>query len=245
MYSKYTDDNLSKYEFVPSVDIRRERIDIRSGYFIQITYFYTCMGIDLRVITGHRLSAKQVMDFPDWLEKQQQLKDVFIEHSASKLYFGYKRADILSGLEKKSTWENYTEADLLESWENNEDPERVDETGFIQVSLVTYFGFIYFNRETIEVMYFPEHKYSNLTEVPQRSYILNFSKALAQAFGQTQIVYCSDTYETEYIETLASEGKNLETIIKLGIERFGSPPKTIEAAIVNRFFIDDLHNPLK
>ncbi len=203
------------------------------------------MGIDLRVITGHRLSAKQIMDFPDWLEKQQQLKELFILHMDSKLDFGYQPEKIWELLQRKSFWEpDCTEKDLLNSWENKENPDLLHQNGFIAYSLSTYFGIIYFNRTTIEIMYFPEHKYSNLRDENQRSFILTFSRAFARTLGQNQVVYCSDTFESEYIEDLAMEGKNLETIIRLGIERLGKPPKTIREAIENRFFIDDLEDPL-
>jgi len=200
------------------------------------------MGVDLRVIIGHSLTSKGIMDFPDVLKRTQELKDVYVEEIQSKIEHKYSVEQVLSSLQREFSWENYTENDLLNSWVNNENSLLVDENGFMSHSLTTYFGILYFNRQTVEVMYLPEHKYANLKYKAHRKFIFNFSKAFAKFLGSEKIIYCSDTGETEIIECWATEGMSIESIINSIIVKFGEPSKILEEAIDNRFIIDDVVN---
>lgn len=202
------------------------------------------MGVDLNVIIGHNLTSKEIMEFPYLLNKNKALKDVYIKGIDSKLEYGASVERILSNLEKEHFWENITEDDLLDSWKNNETPELVNEYCFILHTLNTYFGFLYFNRQTIDITYLPEHKYANLKYEVNRRFIFDFSEAVAKLVGSEKIIYCADTGPTEIIESWASEGKDIESIVNLAIAEFGMPSTVLEQAIDNRFIIEDLQNPI-
>lgn len=201
------------------------------------------MGVDLRIIFGHNLTSKEIIEFPYSLSKSKELKDVFTEDIQSKIDHNSDIERVLSSLEKEYKWGNITENDLLDSWENNENPELVGENGFMAHSLSTYFGLLYFNRQTIEILYLPEHKYANLNYESHRKFIFNFSKAFAKFLGSEKIIYFSDTFSTEIVEDWAQEGMAIESIIDLAIAKFGKPSEILEQAIENRLIIEDITNP--
>lgn len=201
------------------------------------------MGVDLRIIIGHNLTSKEIIEFPYSLSKSKELKDVYIEEIQSKIDHNSSIERVLSSLEKEYKWENITENDLLDSWKNNESPELVGENGFMSHSLSTYFGLLYFNRRTVEILYLPEHKYANLNYESHRKFIFNYSKAFAKFLGSEKIVYFSDTFSTQIIEDWAQEGIAIESIIDLAIAKFGKPSEILEQAIENRLIIEDITNP--
>jgi hypothetical protein len=201
------------------------------------------MGVDLRIIFGHNLTSKEIIEFPYSLKNSKELKDVYIEEIQSKIDHDSTIERVLSSLEKEYKWANITENDLLDSWENNENPELVGENGFMAHSLSTYFGLLYFNRQTIEILYLPEHKYANLHYESHRKFIFNFSKAFAKFLGSKKIIYFSDTFETQIIEDWAQEGITIESITDLAIAKFGKPSEILEQAIENRLIIEDITNP--
>jgi|GEM_PF-2636176 len=202
------------------------------------------MGVDLNVIIGHNLSLKEIMDFPNLLNKNKELKDVYLKGINSKIEHGATVERILSILEKEYFWENITETDLLDSWTNNETPELVGEYGYISHSLNTYFGFLYFNKRTIDITYLPQHKYANLKYDSHREFIFNFSKALATLVGSEKIIYCADSGPTEIIECWATEGMSIESVLDLAITEFGMPSTVLEQAIDKRFIVEDVQNPI-
>lgn len=198
------------------------------------------MGADLKVIIGHNLSTKDIVEFPCFLSRNKELRDVYTKEIQSKIAHKISIEQALENLEKEYNWENITENDLLNSWANNEDPHLADENCYIIHSLNTYFGLINFNRRTIEILYLPEHKYANLFHESHRKFIFTFSKTLAKFLRSNKIVYCSDSGPTEIIETGAIEGMSIESIINLSIEKFGLPSEILDHAIANRFIIDDI-----
>jgi hypothetical protein len=201
------------------------------------------MGVDLRIVIAHKLTSKEIIEFPYLVNRSKELKDVYMEEIQSKIDYNGSIELILSNLDKEYNWENYTESDLLNSWENNENPELVDENGYMAHSLDTYFGLLYFNRQTVEILYLPEHKYANLNYMSNRKFIFNFSRAFAKFLGSEKIVYFSDTFLTEIVENWALEGLTIESIIDLAIAKFGAPSKILAQAIEKRLIIEDIGNP--
>ena len=200
------------------------------------------MSIDLRTIIGHKLSAKEIIAYPSVLSKDLGLKQIFITKQ-KKLSTDYRSESWLNKINEEIKWENVTENDLINSWTNNETPKLLDENGYICCVLDTYFGFVTFNKQTITILYIPEHKYSNIFYEPQRSFILEFSEKLALSLGENKVIYCSDTHSTEQIESWSYEGLSIDTIEELSIKKFGIPPSDIEQSIENRFLIKYLkHN---
>lgn len=197
------------------------------------------MSIDLRTVIGHNLSAKEIIAFPALLNKDQLLKQFYIEKQ-QVIQNQILSENFLQKINAELHWENTTEADLIHSWTNNETPELLDDNGYIPCILDTYFGFVTFNKNTITILYFPGHKYANLYYEAERSFIFEFSEKLAQLLGQNKVIYCSDTYDTEQIESWSYEGLSIDTIEELALNKFGALPDSIEQAIENRFLISYL-----
>lgn len=197
------------------------------------------MSIDLHTIIGHQLSSKEVISFPSLLNENLQLKQFYIEKQKINLSQNLPES-FLKKIQEDVSWETITEEYLINSWINNETPELLDENGYINCTLNTYFGFVTFNRNTITILFFPEHKYANLHYENERSFIFEFSDKLAQLLGQDKIIYCSDTFSTEKIESWSYDGFSIDKIEEMAIEKFGALPNSIEQAIENRFFIQYL-----
>jgi hypothetical protein len=203
------------------------------------------MSVDVRIIIGHNLNIKEVISFPKILDNCQELKSIFINEIQSKLDHNYSIEQVLIVARKESNWERVNENDILKSWINNSDPKAVSENGYLAHSLSTYFGSLYFNKQTIEVVYYPEHKYANLFYESSRSFMLQFSNSLAKLLGQTKIVYCNDTTSTSIIVDEATEGKSIDEIINNAILNFGLPSKLLSEAIAKHFFIDDINDSIQ
>lgn len=199
------------------------------------------MSIDLRTVIGHKLSPREVIEFPSFLSENLELKQIFFDKENRQTKQNISD-NLFKIIHKEIKWNNVNVEDLKKSWTNNETPELLDENGYVTCVLDTYFGFVTFNKQTITILYFPEHKYSNLFYEPQRSFIFEFSKKLAQILGQDKVIYCSDTHSTEQIESWSNEGLSIETIEKLAIDKFGKPAVNIEEAIENRFLIKYIKN---
>lgn len=201
------------------------------------------MSIDLRTVIGHQLSAKEIVAYPSLLSKDLGLKQTFITKQ-KKVSPDYLTKSWLNKINEEIRWENVTEKDLINAWTNNENPELLDENGYICCVLDTYFGCVTFNKQTITIVFFPEHKYSNMFHEPQKSFIFDFSEKLALSLGGDKVIYCSDTHPTEQIERWSYEGLSIDTIEELSKKMFGVPHDDIEQAIENRFLIKSIkHNP--
>ena len=194
------------------------------------------MGIDLRTIIGHKLSIDEIINFPDFLNKNLELKQIFLKKE-QKINQCLSKIFISKTVDIKSDWEEITKEDILKSWANNITSKLLDEVGYICCTLSTYFGLVTFNQQTITILYIPESKYSNMFNNLERDYIFEFSETLAKILEQKKVIYCSDTYSTEQIESWSYQGLAIEDIEKLAIEKFGYPPNDIEQAIENRFVI--------
>ncbi len=156
------------------------------------------MGVDIVTITGHKLEAKAITQLPKVIDSWVELRSI----------------DISNGCFADARWErDFTEEALLASWSSQEMPYNenwlYDEDNFHSIFyLNTYFGSLAFNRKTVRISYFPQHKYDNLFYPAICRQVLLFSRMLAKRFEQDKIVYYVDSsYPTARIETEAIEGK--------------------------------------
>ena len=179
------------------------------------------MSVDLIVIIGHNLTLAEIISFPKFLTDSLELKQAFASEIKSKQdhssgYLKYTKEDMRLDLQEEMSWKNVDETHIQRSWEINcDETKREDSGGYYTPLLNTYFGYICFNKKTVQITYFPEHKYANLYYQSHRSFILNFSRAMAKALGQTKIVYCDDTGPTSSIKDDSMEGKSIEQIISM------------------------------
>jgi 6-pyruvoyl-tetrahydropterin synthase len=206
------------------------------------------MGYDLRIIMGHELTPSQIIKFPDFLNNCQELKDVYISEFQSKLDHRYTKDKFLEVILKKCEWDwergGISEANIIKVWKNNCSPTLVEENGYWKISLSTYFGMIDFDERTINILFYPEHKYANIFYESHRKFILRFSRAMAKQLGQSKIVFTGESYKDFDFEDKATEGKSIEEIINYGTLKFGNVPITLKEAITRKYFFEDLNSPL-
>lgn len=194
------------------------------------------MAVDLNIIFEHHLNIDEIMELPEKLEADQQLRKIFKEEAQSKYDYGYSEQKFKEKLLIKHKWKKKAKEYILRSWENNEKTSNCYDCYTIEL----YFGWIYFNRFTLELRYCPEYHYRCLLDMSHRNFIFKFSNALAQFLNSKKIIYYSDSFVTDYIGSWASEGLKFDDILELAILHFGEPPTSLDEALENRFFIDDI-----
>ena len=189
------------------------------------------MGMDFSAIIGHKLTPLETLEIPRRIDESKGIFEV-VRNDKGDLKI------------RKSKWEGpfpMTAKNIDLIWErlrNNQDPQI---EGFNYYSdLDTYFGDLAIYENTITVSPNPEHKYGNL-EIPDAcEYIIKLNREIAKLFNSSQIVYCADGYvSTGILDEKAREGWSIENIIKFGVGEFGDPPKEINLAVHNYFFIDN------
>ena len=203
------------------------------------------MASNLCIIIGHNLTPTEIIKFPNFLDNCQELKDIYISEIQSKLDHHDSVDKVLENVQKKTDWGRWTlnETHILKVWTNNSIPKLVDENGYFEITLTTYFGWIHFNERTINMTYLPEHKYPNLWYESHRRFILRFSRAMAKLLGQTKIVYTGESHVTGDVEDESTEGRSIDEIINYGTLRFGDAPISLIENIDKGFFIEDTINP--
>ena len=189
------------------------------------------MAMDLVAVIEHKMTAREVLTIPSLITASIALRKQYEErHPGSKL--------------KLTNWPGPHEmtADNLEQiWEAEADGENFQGEGMNYYSEIdSFFGEITVNRHTINVTPFPEHKYKNLRDTGNLEYILTLNRQLAKLFDVKRILYTVDGYYKPAILAEQSRlGWSLDAIIEYGNETFGVPPKEMNEAVANLYFIDD------
>ena len=188
------------------------------------------MGMDLIAIIGHKLTSSKILDIPKRIDDSKGILEVF-------------RSDKPTGKIRISKWEGpfpMTAKNIDLIWEGLRTNQDLQGDGFNYYSdLDTYFGDLAIYEKTITVSPNPEHKYGNL-EIPDAcEYIIKLNREIAKLFNANQIVYCADSYvSTGVLDEKGREGWSINEIINFGINKFGEPPKEMNQAVHNYFFID-------
>lgn len=193
------------------------------------------MGVDILAIVRHKMTPKEVLLFPNRIDSWSEMKEL------------KKGNDHM--LKKTARWDclnEMTEETILSLWrclEKNEPPPK-DLYGY-DYSIECFIGWIKVFRNTIIINHFPEHKYGNIDMPEPANRIIKINRMIAKEMGSHEIIYCPDSsYPTSIIEEFAMEGKCFEEIKKLGIAKFGQPPKGINEGRKYMFFIDNLNEEI-
>lgn len=193
------------------------------------------MGVDILGIVRHKMTAKEILSLPERIDSWSEMKEL--------------KKDNKHMLNKTAKWDcknEMTEEALLLLWkclETNE-PQPKDLYGF-DYSIECFIGWINVFRNTLVINHFPEHKYGNIDLPETANRIIKINRKIAREMGSEEIIYCPDSaYPTSIIEECAMEGKSLDEIKKLGIAKFGQPPKGINEGRKYMFFIDNLNEEI-
>ena len=107
-------------------------------------------------------------------------------------------------------------------------------------NIESYFGWLNIYENSISIKLYPEHKYGNLRNPNSSKYVFTFIRGLAKIFNTDKIVYCCDSYyQPSIIEEKFMMGSKMSEVIEYANKVFGIPPKELNEAIENLYFIDE------
>lgn len=201
------------------------------------------MGMDLVAIFPHKFTKNEILQLPKLIDNNN-----FVKNLVETKYHG----NILSKpktFPRKTNWSGSTETgrimdekNLARIWKHYKYDTEIDVIEGLchDTELDCYFGDLSIYENTITATPFPEHKYGNLRNPVTSKYVFNLNRALAKFFNTNIIVYCCDSYyHPSILEEKSRMGWTIESIIKFGNDKFGIPPKEINEAIENLYFIDE------
>lgn len=195
------------------------------------------MGMDLKVIIGHSLEPKEILQVPELIENDNRF---------------HKNSQFFEGKYKKPTWYNYgreregfmDENLMQEIWKDCETDS--DEAGMRDVKIDCHWGAIEFCRKCVIVDFSALHKYGNLRQTEPGRYIMRMSRNVAQLLNHNEIIYCVDSFlPTAKIWGKAFTGLSFVEVKNWANKTFGKPPTEINEAIHNYYFIDDVNSELQ
>ena len=179
------------------------------------------MGVDIRAIIGHQLSAQQLLELPHMLDKWS---GSIVPENRAKWCGSYEMtAEILEAIWQD--WEQQKHPSIAEVFDN---------------AIHCAFGTIDVYRHTLIICPM-QVRYNNLTEPDRALPILNANRLIAQNLNATQILYTTDSYyPMSIIVDKAQLGMTIEELIGFGIDQFGLPPKPVAEGVKYMFFIDEI-----
>ena len=190
------------------------------------------MGMDLVAIIEHNKTPKELLRIPQTLANANSVIDLFLNQHPH---------DTISQTKWRGPYK-MTAENLIKIWEmeeNDQEPHEIDGFNY-DTDITSFFGSIRVNKHTINISPFPEHKYRNLSNPRSSKYVFTLYRQIAILFNTKKIIYCVDSYcESSILEEKSREGWKIEKIIELGNKLFGKPPKEINEAIANLYFIDE------
>lgn len=191
------------------------------------------MGMDMVALIGHDLNKEAAINLPQMIDQWSEVKDLYFKiHPSAKENLVFHRP---------STWELQTSEmtpEMLERiWKGN----AVDDLNTpMWNNIDTYFADIGVFKNAINVSPNPEHKYGNLRNPIALNYIISLMRLIAKRLNSEKIIYCVDSYvSTSILWEKANQGLTIDEIIAFGNEKFGVPPKEINEAIGNHYFVDE------
>jgi hypothetical protein len=193
------------------------------------------MGMDLIAIIEHKKVAEEIISIAEVIDTAKAFRKVF-----SETYPNSKLRDAEWNGPKLMTSENLEKIWVTE--ENGKDRIAELEGLNFYAEMDIPYAELTFHRHTIEISPHGLHKYGNFRTPKWAGFILNMNREIAKLFGSSKIVYCVDSYEPQSILwEYCVEGQKLGKIIELGNSKFGEPPKEIDAAVKNLYFIDEFN----
>lgn len=197
--------------------------------------------MDYVAIVENKYSISDMLNIPSIIDKHEILKELYKKRHEDQLRINPNH------LSKKSVWDSednriMNEFNLKRIWSHlKEDTSVENKDGLCHETMInTFFGWLYVYEKSISIKLFPEHKYGNLRNKVTSKYVFEFIRELAKLFDADKIVYCCDGY---YIPSIIEEkfmtGGSMNEVVKFGNNIFGEPPKELNAAIENLYFIDE------
>jgi len=199
------------------------------------------MGMDFVAIIENKYSTREMLNIPSIIDKHEIIKSLYKEKHKDEIQNNPNH------INKKAVWDSegdriMNEFNLKRIWNHlREDTSVESQDGLCHDTMInTFFGWLYIYEKSISIKLFPEHKYGNLRNPISSNYVFEFIRELAKLFNADKIVYCCDSY---YIPSIIEEkfmmGGSISEVIEFGNNIFGIPPKELNAAIANLYFIDE------
>lgn len=188
-------------------------------------------------IMKNKFKKNEILNIPRMINETRSLVNLFMEKH-------YPNEEFLGEL-KSAKWNgpfDMSQSNLETVWKCNETNNDILGNKNINyyAEIETFFGEIVVNRNTFLINLFPEHKYGNLRNPVTSKYVFQINRELANLLNSNIILYCCDSYyHPAILEEKAREGWEIEEIIEFGNRRFGIPPKELNSAIENLYFIDE------
>ena len=197
--------------------------------------------MDFVAIVENKYSISEMLNIPSIIDNHKILKKLYKEKHKEKIENNPEH------LQNKSVWDSendriMNEFNLERIWNHLREDTIVENLdGLCYDTMInTFFGRLYIYEKSISIKLFPEHKYGNLRNPKSSKYVFEFIRELAKLFNTDRIVYCCDGY---YIPSILEEkfmmGRTMKDVIEYGNSVFGKPPKELNEAIENLYFIDE------
>lgn len=199
------------------------------------------MGMDFVAIVDNNFSKAEILDLPNRIDESSILKKLFSARHQKSIDYKPEYFKRRTDWSEKGNRE-MNETNLERIWnhlKNDTEIENIEHLCF-DTTLDAYFGWMNIYEKSITITLSPEHKYGNLRNPITSKYVFGFIREIAKLFKANRIIYCCDSYFTPSIlEEKSMMGWRVEDIIAYGNEIFGEPPKELNAAIENLYFIDE------
>lgn len=183
------------------------------------------MGVTLCALLGHTLTAREVMQLPQFLSSCEKLKDF------AKNFYCLNHPDDSFEWDLKWDYENSIEL-IEETWLE----EKIDDN-IVPTNFTTEIGLVYVKEHILIFSFRCKYwHWGNESEVRNRCFA--FTEELAKKFNQQLVIFYPDSMvEQSRIENLA---QTVEETLKIADQTFGKPTGIIENDISNYYLIQRL-----
>lgn len=197
--------------------------------------------MDYSAILENRFSKDEILCLPNLIDESQILRNLYSSRYQDLIDYNPEHFN------KKTDWSEkgnriMTESNLERIWNHlscDTQIENIDDF-CLDTNLDTYFGWMSIYKNTITLTLHTVHKYKSLRNPNSSNYIFQFIREIAKLLKSRKIVYCCSGYfHPSIIDEKAMMGWQLSEIIDYGNKIYGKPPKELNAAIENLYFIDE------
>ncbi len=202
------------------------------------------MAIDVYAIIENTYPAEKLVEIPAQIDTWQEVKRLMeqVAPEDRPIDFRTKPPKPSSWLGPKASMRPDILKAMWQAYQNNGYSD-LDLRGF-DLEVSTFFGGLKFFEKVIVITRNPEHKYANLCAPDTARSLILVNRLIARQFGQKRILYYPDGFPPAKIEDFVWAGDSFSTIEQKAVERFGPPPKGIEAGRRNMFFIDHIDDEI-
>lgn len=197
--------------------------------------------MDYSAILENKFTKAELLCIPKLIDENQILRSLYLSRNQEFIENDPEHFN------RKTDWSEkgnriMNESNLERIWNhlrNDTQIENIEHLCF-DTSLDTYFGWMRIYENTITLTLHTSHKYRSLRNPYSSKYIFQFIREVAKLLKSRKIVYCCNGYfHPSIIDEKAMMGWKLGKIIEYGNKIYGKPPKELNAAIENLYFIDE------